>query len=64
MNIDRVVEAIRTIDRLHNLGDAIYEVREREAKGWDGPNVSAYNAAHKVLRDEGVLTLIQREAKG
>ena len=39
MNIDRVVEAIRTINRLHPLGDAVYSVR----------------AACEVLRTEGVL---------
>jgi hypothetical protein len=28
-----------------NLGDLIYQVREREGKGWDGPAVTAWGEA-------------------
>ena len=28
-----------------NLGDLIYQVRDREGLGWEGPNVTAWNNA-------------------
>lgn len=62
MNLERIVAAIRTINRLHNLGDAIYDVRQREdnivpegKSSWEGSLVTEYNEAHKALREEGVL---------
>jgi hypothetical protein len=58
-----VLEAIRIINKHHNLGDAVYAVRERAAgdssyKGdsWRHPNVTAYSDVVKVLHEEGVLT--------
>lgn len=33
-----------------NLGDLIYDVREREGKGWDGPNVEAWAKAVMALK--------------
>lgn len=44
-----VRRALTTINALHNLGDAVYDVRAKECEGWEGPNVVAYGAAHKVV---------------
>lgn len=36
-----------------NLGDLVYDVREREGLGWDGPSVKAWSDA--VARAEKIL---------
>lgn len=41
--------ALVTINKLVPLGDAVYDVREEEGKGWDGPNVVAYSDACEVI---------------
>jgi len=54
---DDLMEALRTINRLHNLGDAIYDVRERAdymdrpsgESSWDHPDVKAYSDAVEVV---------------
>jgi hypothetical protein len=37
-----------------DLGDLVYQVREREGQGWDGPAVKAWSdaveAAHKAVK--------------
>jgi hypothetical protein len=61
MNIDKVVEAIKTIDRLLSLGDSIYSVREHYAEAhpgmisWDTPEVREYGDALDILIKEGVI---------
>ena len=47
--LEDVRRALHTMKELHNLGDAVYGVRERECQGWEGPNVTRYAAAHKVV---------------
>lgn len=42
--------ALKTMNDLHDFGDAVYAVRESEGKGWEGPGVVAYSAAHQVVR--------------
>ncbi|MGD9643791.1 MAG: hypothetical protein AB7V08_13750 [Elusimicrobiales bacterium] len=42
---NELLEAVRTVDRIHSLGDAVYQVRERELQGWDGPLVTEYGNA-------------------
>lgn len=53
---NELLDAVRTVNRIHNLGDAIYTVREREAQGWDGPQVTEYgnavNTINKHLKGE------------
>lgn len=34
-----------------DLGDRVYDVREREGLGWDGPSVVAWSAAVKAAKD-------------
>lgn len=46
---NELLEAVRTVNRIHNLGDAIYAVREREAAGWDGPQVTEYGNAVSTI---------------
>jgi len=51
--IDRLAElesVIVVVNELHNLSDAIYDVREREGEGWEGPKVKAYGEAISKLR--------------
>lgn len=48
---------LRTVNELHDLGDAIYAVRDREGLNWEGPKVKAYGEAvtrlQAVLKREG-----------
>ena len=51
--IDRLCElesCIVVINELNNLSDAIYDVRDRELKGWEGPKTKAYGEAISKLR--------------
>ena len=41
---------IVVINELHNLSEAIYDVRDRELKGWEGPKTKAYSEAISKLR--------------
>jgi hypothetical protein len=63
----RISAAIATINRLHPLGDAVYEVRERfggdpvngqpyTGNSWEHPIVKEYSDAVVVLQSEGVLS--------
>lgn len=65
--LQRVLAAIRTVNELHDLGDAIYDVRSRygsdnvdgqpfTGNSWDHPVVTRYNDAVNVLREEGALS--------
>lgn len=39
------VRAAIVLDRIANFGDRIYEVRDRELEGWEGPKVKEYGEA-------------------
>ena len=45
-----VEHCIKIIDGIHDIGDVIYDVRENEGKGWDGPEVKAYGEAVAALK--------------
>lgn len=51
---EELARAVTRLDQIHNLGDAIYTVKERESLGWEGPLVTEYSnlvqtiAKHKV----------------
>ena len=49
-------EAIVVLVEEEYIGDFIYQIRDRELKGWDGPRVTAFNDAverlEKYLKDE------------
>ena len=50
---DRLTElesVIVVINELNNLSDAIYDVRDREGEGWEGPKTKAYGEAISKLR--------------
>jgi hypothetical protein len=59
---NELLEAVRTVDELHNLDDAIYDVRARlleiedeegstfEGSSWDHPRVLRYSEAVGVIR--------------
>jgi hypothetical protein len=63
---ERIIAAIRTINELNDLGDGVYDVRERFGgddvgglpytdSSWEHPKMKAYGDALAVLRDEGVI---------
>lgn len=58
---DSDIEAIRKALNTflsESIGDKVYDIREREGKGWDGPRVTAWGEASVTLsrlRDEGKL---------
>lgn len=35
-------ELVREINDIENIADRIYDVREREGKGWEGPKTMRY----------------------
>lgn len=53
-----LLEAMKTIDRLNPLGDAIYQVRSRAAESgdgfegntWEHPDVIAYGKAVETVK--------------
>lgn len=51
--VRRLRALIEIVNEAHNLGDAVYDVREREGLGWDGPQVTAYTSAIAALRASG-----------
>jgi hypothetical protein len=42
--LEDVLRALLTNPHL-DLGDLVYDVREREGEGWDGPSVNAWGNA-------------------
>lgn len=51
-----LLAAIREVNELHNIGDAVYDVHERafdhepfDGSSWDHPRVLRYNAACDVI---------------
>jgi hypothetical protein len=64
--LERILAAIRTVNELHDLGDATYDVREQRGgndvggqpftgNSWEHPDVKRYSDAVTVLREEGAL---------
>ena len=45
------LELLNTFDRLIHLEDVIYQVRDNEGLGWDGPKVREWAEACKRLRE-------------
>ncbi len=41
----KLLAAVRQVNELHSLGEAIYDVRDNEDLGWEGPQVTAYSVA-------------------
>jgi hypothetical protein len=49
------LQILRELNNILDLGDLVYNVREREGLGWEGPQVKAWDAActrMKKLFDE------------
>ncbi len=42
--------ALKTLDD-ESIGDFIYNIREKEGLGWDGPRVAAWGKACTVIRE-------------
>ncbi len=56
-DIEAIRKALRTF-LAESIGDRVYDIRERECLGWDGPRVKAWGEASVTLsrlRDEGKL---------
>lgn len=62
----RIVVALRTVNEIHSLDDAVYDVRERRGgddvdgqpyigNSWEHPTVRRYSDAVTILREEGAL---------
>jgi hypothetical protein len=43
--MDTALEVLRQLSQVHNLGDCVYDIRERECLGWEGPKVVAWGKA-------------------
>ena len=48
--LSELQSVIVVINELNNLSDAIYDVRDREQEGWEGPKTKAYSEAITKLR--------------
>ena len=44
-----ILADLAVVNEIHPLGDAVYDVREREGLGWEGPKVVAYGKAVQRL---------------
>lgn len=42
---EAAIDVLRALFEVRNLGDIIYDIREREGKGWDGPLVTKWSDA-------------------
>lgn len=65
-----LIAAIRVVNHHHNLGDAVYNVRERhgaddgfDGDSWQHPKVIAYSVAVEQLRDMGALDPLPMDPK-
>ena len=57
-----VIDAVATLNGIRHLGDFVYDIRDREGKGWDGEQVQAWGRATSTLdtivaqlRKQGVI---------
>jgi hypothetical protein len=39
------LQILATLENIQHLGDYVYDIREREGLGWDGPKVAAWGGA-------------------
>lgn len=39
------IEVLRALNEVHDLGDYVYDIREREMEGWNGPLVTKWGNA-------------------
>lgn len=44
------LKAVGEMDDVHPLGDTVYDIREREALGWEGPKVTRWSNALSELQ--------------
>lgn len=44
-----ILADLAVVNEISPLGDRIYDVREREGLGWEGPKVTAYSKAVQRL---------------
>lgn len=55
VDIDAAIEVLQALNEVRDLGDFIYDIREREALGWEGPQVTKWSDAvtrAKILIDK------------
>lgn len=50
MNKLKVREALRVLFEVESIEDYVYDVRERECEGWEGPRVVAFGEACETLK--------------
>lgn len=50
---EAAIDVLRALFEVRDLGDEVYDVREREGKGWDGPLVTKWSDA--VVRAKTIL---------
>lgn len=46
-----VINALKVLIEQESIGDFVYDIREREGEGWDGPRVVAFSDAVQVLSE-------------
>ncbi len=42
-------DILKNMNEIYDLGDIIYDVREREGQGWDGPRVKTWGDLHERM---------------
>lgn len=48
-DLHKLLRALIAMDTIHPFGDATYDIRERECKGWEGPKVKIWSGGCKVI---------------
>ena len=47
----KAISALKMLSKVRDLGDFIYDIREREGKGWDGPKVKVWSDACELVKE-------------
>jgi len=46
------LEVLQLLNKVHPLGDMVYDIREREAEGWEGPKVKQWGHACEQMQKQ------------
>jgi hypothetical protein len=47
---DEALRVLYDLSQVMELGDLVYDIREREGQGWEGPKVQAWSNACERMR--------------
>jgi len=48
--VEDLMRAIRDLIEKHHIEDYVYDIRDREMEGWDGPRVTSFAEDTRILK--------------